>query len=255
MKAGSDKRKSYDYEIKPPVIMPGVVPDKKQALVAMDSGEYGACYGYMRDAFSMGVAGIVGFPGYPYLAMLSTRAEYRAFAQSLATQITREWIVLNSTETAGDDTRQKCTELEQMITDLKLKEIVAKLVEHDSFYGRAQILHNIVGHDLTKPLILSEKTIKKQDFNEGTDIKKYYSVTAVEAMWTTPNAYNAIDPSKPDFYKPSSWWMLGQQVHSTRLQTVITREVMDMLKPAFNFGGMSMSQLAPHQAKRFGFVE
>jgi phage-related protein (TIGR01555 family) len=38
--------------------------------------------------------------------------------------------------------------------------------------------------------------------------------------------------------------MLGKLVHATRLQTVITRPVSDMLKPPFNFGGISMSQLA-----------
>ena len=38
--------------------------------------------------------------------------------------------------------------------------------------------------------------------------------------------------------------MLGQEVHATRLLTIITHEVSDILKPAFNFGGISMSQLA-----------
>jgi hypothetical protein len=66
----------------------------------------------------------------------------------------------------------------------------------------------------------------------------------VEAVWTTPAGYNALDPAAPDFYKPSKWFMLGQEVHASRLLTVVTRQLPDILKPAFNFAGMSLSQLA-----------
>ena len=38
--------------------------------------------------------------------------------------------------------------------------------------------------------------------------------------------------------------MLGQEVHASRLMTVVTRPLPDILKPAFNFAGMSLSQLA-----------
>ena len=63
-------------------------------------------------------------------------------------------------------------------------------------------------------------------------------------MWITPTGYNALDPTAPDFYRPNRWWMLGTEVHASRLMTIITRNVPDMLKPAFNFSGISMSQLA-----------
>jgi phage-related protein (TIGR01555 family) len=38
--------------------------------------------------------------------------------------------------------------------------------------------------------------------------------------------------------------MLGKEVHASRMMTMITRELPDILKPAFNFSGMSLSQLA-----------
>ena len=89
--------------------------------------------------------------------------------------------------------------------------------------------------DLAEPLILSDKTIAK-----GAKFK----LRVVEPMWTTPNVFNASDPSAPDFYRPTKWWMMGKTVHASRLITIITRPVPDMLKPAFNFSGISMSQLA-----------
>jgi len=57
-------------------------------------------------------------------------------------------------------------------------------------------------------------------------------------------SYNALDPAASDFYRPTKWFMLGQLVDSTRLLTVVTRPLPDLLKPAFNFSGMSLSQLA-----------
>lgn len=59
-----------------------------------------------------------------------------------------------------------------------------------------------------------------------------------------PSAYNALDPTAPDFYNPSTWWVLGREMHASRLLTIITRPLPDMLKPAYNFSGISMSQLA-----------
>lgn len=227
--AGAEPAKSYQYPIQAPALFPGVLPKgQTSSLVAMDS----APYTYSQQAYS---ADFAGFPGYPYLAMLATRAEYRAFASTLATERTREWIVLNSTDTEDDSTKQKITELTQKLKDIGLQKVMRRAAEHDCLFGRGQIFIKLKGHDPAKPLILDKRTIGLGSFE---------SITNVEPMWTTPSAYNALDPSDPYFYKPQKWFMLGKEVHASRLLTMITRELPDMLKPAFNFSGMSLSQLA-----------
>ena len=233
----------YRYEIKRPDLPKGVVPDGVTApVLAMDDATNSA-YGFAAQMFSIGGPDWCGFPGYPYLAALSTRAEYRNFAQATAIAITREWITLNSTETAGDETKEKCKVLMQDLTALGLRDVIATAAAHDSFYGRAQIQLLLENADRSLPLILSPKTIKKVDLGNHS-ITRYFKVKCVEALWTTPKAYNSIDPAADDFYKPSAWFVLGKEVHASRLLTIITREVSDMLKPAYNFGGISMSQLA-----------
>jgi hypothetical protein len=137
----------YRYPIKRPELMPGVVPQGKKAPVLAMDGPAAACYEFALSMSSFG-GDWIGFPGYPYLAALSTRPEYRMFAQSIGTAITREWLVLNSTETAGDETKEKCKVLLQDLTDLDLKGTISRAAEHDSFYGRAQLLLDIRGHDL-----------------------------------------------------------------------------------------------------------
>ena len=222
----SDAR--YNYPVKLPDLMPGVVPKGSVApIMAMD---YSAT-DYIAPQFLQ----CAGFPGFSYLSMLATRAEYRAFASTLSTEITREWIEFTSKQDDDTDTAEKIKQIEAEFIRLDVRGAFRRAVEQDCYFGRAQFFIDIRGADRKTPLILDKRTVAKNSI---------VGIDTVEAIWTTPSAYNALDPSKPDFYKPNSWFMLGQQVHSSRLLTVITRPLPDILKPAFNFAGMSLSQLA-----------
>lgn len=221
------------FPIKPPDLMPGVVPAGRISAIAMDyaPGVYefaSQLYGYSSD--------FNGFPGYPYLASLATRAEYRAFASTMASELFREGIKLSSkTDADKKQDNPRIAELEKAIQEFNLMAVFQKVAEQDCFFGRGQISINIKGADDSVPLVLSPKTVK---------VGSLTSFTPVEAMWTSPSAYNAIDPTAPDFYKPHQWFMLGKEVHASRLLTIITRPLPDMLKAAFNFSGISLSQLA-----------
>jgi hypothetical protein len=231
-KAESSNQKRVAFNFSPPEIMTGVVPSNKKVAFAADSN---IC-NFADTAFLPSIYGAtIGFPGFPYLATLETRAEFRQMASALSTELTREWIELTSSETAGDETKDKITKLTKQIEEIGLKNVIQTAAEHDCYYGRAQLLIELRGHNLKLPLVPSEKTVAKGSF---------IGVKPIEAMWTTPAMYNANDPAAPDFYKPPKWFMLGREVHATRLRTIVTRPLPDMLKPAFNFAGMSLSQLA-----------
>lgn len=228
-KQKGNELKSYVYPIQAPKLMAGVVPQGVTApVLAMDYSPY--TNQFVGTTYPSG-----GFPGFAYLSQLSTRAEYRAFASSLSTEITREWIEFTSKQNDGEDTSDKIKAIEEEFKRLNVREVISRAASHDCYFGRGQIYIDIRGHDKETPLLLSPRTIQKGSLNR---------IANVEPIWTTPSAYNAIDPSSADFYKPSSWYMLGQKVHASRMMTIITRELPDMLKPAFNFAGMSLSQLA-----------
>jgi phage-related protein (TIGR01555 family) len=227
----ASEKPTPQMSLRVPDIAMGVVPAGKTAGIAMDSNLLQFPAITMPCVYGSGL----GFPGFPYLASLTTRMEFRQMATAYSREMTREGIKITGSETAGDETKSHITELVQALKLIDLIGIWRTLIEHDCYYGRAQLFIDIRGQDPTTPLVVSNKTIAK-----GTK----FSIRPIEAMWTTPVTYNASDPSKPDFYKPPSWFMLGRQVSSTRLQTVVTRPVSDMLKPAFNFAGMSLSQLA-----------
>lgn len=218
---------SYTHPIVPPKLFAGVVPEGKTApVLAMDHNSYG----YAAELYTGG-----GFPGYAYLSQLSTRAEYRAFASTMSTELTREWIEITSKREDDPGSKEKIKLIEAEIERLKLRSVFQTAAEHDCYFGRAQLFVDIRGQKKNKPLILDKRTIPKDSLE---------AVRAVEAIWTTPSVYNANDPSAVNFYRPSNWYMLGTEVHASRLLTVITRPLPDILKPAYNFGGMSLSQLA-----------
>ena len=223
---GIEKNIEYKYPLCAPKIPAGVVPKGGVApVLAMD---YNASSYFDNQIYS-------GFPGFSYLAQLATRPEYRAMASTYSTETTRKWIKFTSKQSDGKDSSEKIKLIEKEFKRLGIKEVIQLIAEHDCLFGRGQIFIKIKNNEDKNPLILDPRTIP---------VGSLERVCAVEAMWTTPSSYNAIDPSAPDFYKPSSWFMLGREVHASRLLTVVTRKLPDMLKPAFNFAGISLSQLA-----------
>lgn len=219
--------KPYAFDIKPPILMPNVVPEGVKApVMAMDLNPYD----YANQLYLGG-----GFPGFPYLSQLATRAEYRAFASALSTELFREWIEFTTKEDDDTGTADKIKQIEEEFKRLKVRSVIGLVAQHDCFFGRGQIAVTIKGQRKDLPLVLDPRTVKVGSLD---------SIAAVEPIWTTPSAYETLDPTAVDFYKPTSWYMLGKKIHASRLLTIITRPLPDILKPAFNFGGMSLSQLA-----------
>ena len=217
----------YSYPIQPAQLPPGVVPAGQSAAIAMDSTGLwlGADF-----AYSMGG----GFPGYPVLAALATRPEYRNMAAAISNESTRQWIEFYCD---GDDKSAPETikVIEEELKRINARKVFREVLTHDCLYGRGQIFIDIDGADNEKPLILDPRSIKKDSLK---------GIKNIEPMWTTPDTYNTTDPTGEYFYKPQSWFTFGKRIHADRLMTVITRPVPDILKAAFNFSGISLSQLA-----------
>lgn len=222
--------------------------------LAFDDAANAPAWAYLNQA-NCGM----GFPGYGYLAELSQRSEYRAPTETIANELTREWIDITVKGKASKKKRaargeqvdadgdgdidggleDKIERLEEALKRHKVRDHFRKLAEVDGFFGRAQLFINmqVQGNEdeiNQLPLVVDSATIKK-----GT----LRGFKVVEPIWTTPYNYNSTDPTRPDFYKPRAWFMIGRRVHASRLLTFISREVPDILKPAYNFGGLSLSQL------------
>lgn len=220
------------YGLSAPELPPGVRPKNSIAMDRSPLGNFGA------DCFFG-----TGFAGYPRLAELAQIAEYRSVTETTANEMTRQWIEIKSV--GEEDNSETIKAVEECYERLNVRDIFRKAIETDGFFGRGQIIVHIKGHDghkLANPLLLTEKTIAKGCLK---------GLTSIEPMWSTPAAYNATDPTASDFYKPKSWYVMGQEIHASRLFTLIARPVPDMLKAAYNFGGVSMSQLMMPYVERW----
>lgn len=263
MQAEMDQKavEGAEKAIQAPKLLDAVVPAGQQAAVAMDSCQ--SIYQY-ADAGQGDASFYSAFPGYPALAAMSQSSDYRSVAETTATEMTREWgrFKIDDADTVDDDEltdrelallekekeAQQRVRLEKInaLTDaFKLHDIrtlVRKAIEVEYGMGRAQIYIDLGASNDSLPFVMDERGVKK-------DALKGFQL--IEPMWSTPSAYNANDPTKPDFYVPNKWFVLGREVHSDRLMTLIMRPVPDMLKPAYNFGGISMFQLMKPYVERY----
>jgi phage-related protein (TIGR01555 family) len=237
-------------EYKMPEDLPGVRPKAMPAegdgnngtvILAMDGGykEQLATdngWGSNPTAWGFGQSANIGpglaFLGFPYLAELQQITEYRTPCESLATEMTRRWGKLKNV--GKSDLTEKITEVTRCMTDMNVREAFRWAAYMTESFGRSHIYVSIKGQDDDRNRQLPLTEIKQGDL---------LGFRTVEPYWVTPYAWNATHPERPDFYKPSSWFMLGRKTHATRLLTFIFREVPDLLKPAYSFGGISMTQL------------
>ena len=215
--------------------MPGVLPSGAPTM-AMDSDLCainqwaGAQYG------ALGWDGI-RFIGYPALAELAQRAEYRRISESYAKEATRKWLRLINV--GKDDKLDKIAAINHALKKYRVRDIFRQALLHDGLFGRGQIYVDTgAGENLPElrtPLIRSSAKVKRGALR---------GFKTIEPLWTYPGNYNASDPLHPNFYAPETWYVQGKEIHGSRLLGVVSREVPDLLKPAYMFGGLSLSQMA-----------
>ncbi|WP_205954236.1 DUF1073 domain-containing protein [Pantoea stewartii] len=220
----------------------GVIPESiRGGILAMDSTDYGA----LNDAYAMGYGygNLDSFPGYPYLAAMAQKPEYRKMVGTIAEEMTRKWIKL---KTVGDDDKSdRVKKLVDAMERFQVREKLREAAEHDGYFGGGQIYIDVLSpknvsawtddNELQSKLFISDKKIPKGSL-QGFQV--------IEPVWTYPGVYNAQNPLSPDFYKPTEWFVMGKTVHASRMVDFVSRQVPDLLKASYNFRGLSLIQIA-----------
>lgn len=217
------------------------------------------------------------FLGYTYLAELAQRPEYRVMAETIADDATRKWIDFDvvgdeekqredrAKDPAGYDERMadpdeakkrvaaanKTDRVKELKDDQLRLEVQSRYYEqsrNDSFFGRSHLFHDIRTTD-SDEIDTAELKTSIGDSRDQTSLTKvprgsFKALRTIEPIWTYPMMYNAINPLRKDWYNPQVWYVMGQEIDGSRIQTFIGHPVPDMLKPAYAFGGLSLSQMA-----------
>ncbi|WP_291365338.1 DUF1073 domain-containing protein [Acetobacter sp. UBA5411] len=231
------------YEPPKGIVGSGTSMAQDSGLAGSMSSLAGFAGGYPEIAAGYFADGLA-FLGYPQLAQMAQRAEFRKPCQVIARECTREWIEFGSAKQGNDEKEndaaaEKIKQIEAEFIRLDVRRIVQRHIYHGLTYGLGHIWIGIKGAAIdssaqAQPLVIGPNGMSKGSLER---------LENVEPIWTTPNKYNADNPLRADYYRASSWWVLGVEVHRSRLLTTVPFPVSQMLAPAFNFGGQSLTQM------------
>jgi phage-related protein (TIGR01555 family) len=220
----------------------GVLPAGSSGRqMAMDSGfDSSAAYNLglldnVNAAFGEGYA----FPGFTVLANWAQIPEFRRPAEVYAREMTRKWIKIQAV--GEEDKSDKIKRIDAEFKRLNVQAVFREAIQQDGLYGRSQIFID-VGMQSSQ-LDAAELKTELVESSAKVGVGSIKRLAVIEPIWSYPNRYNANDPLDPTFYKPISWFVMGKEIHSSRLLTIISRDVPDILKPAYAFSGLSLSQM------------
>ena len=223
------------------------------------------------------------FLGYPYLSELAQRPEFRLFGEIRAEEMTRKWTQFRGvkdesikeeknkpdndnaedrqrgrfrpaadakprSDARNKDIEAKIKELKDYEDELQVRAWFKAAAAHDSFFGIGHMLLDMKGTDvsnrtdaeLAKPIGNGRDKVSRSKL----DKKCLRGIRVIEPIWAYPTTYNAQNPLITSFYDPQVWYVMGTEIHKTRLLSFIGRPVPDILKPAYAFGGLAMTQMA-----------
>ncbi|MGG2139983.1 anti-CBASS protein Acb1 family protein [Symbiopectobacterium sp. RP] len=208
--------------------LPGVIPTgKEKAAFAMDATPYEVINAmYAGTEYS-------GFRGYPALAAMSQQVEYSNMHNVFSDEMTRNWIEVKSKK---GDKDPAIDEMIQALDKYDVKRLMHEAVRQDSMFGVAHIFIDVgaTGEELSKPIFLDPRKITKGSLK---------GLRVVDPTWVYPAMYNTRWPLREGFYKPQAWFVMGDTVDESRFMDIVSRPVPDILKPSYNFGGLSLTQL------------
>ena len=215
-------------------------------------------YSLIQHSFQLGQPPITEFVGYGALQAMSQNGLLRACIETVSDDMTREWIELKRdtsnpdyddngevTEEEKERHREEQKEADALISEMN--QTMKKYHLQDVFHlaqtlvgyeGGALIFIDTgaVGDELKTPLNLSDYT---GELRMG-DLKGFRVIDPVNVF---PGLYNSTDPLREDYFVPETWWILGQEVHKSRLVRLVANEVPLLLKPSYNFLGIAQAQI------------
>lgn len=252
VRARSGKRdNTRDPEFDPfaPYVPPAAVVPKnwKPQRLAMDSAAITALspsWSAINGIFNQGWT----FMGYAALSELAQIPEYRVISEIIGTEATRKWIEFQATgDLEPKESKAKAEKirlLEDAMVRFAVRDHFKKLAVYDGFMGRSHLYIDLGNEDdrdeLLTPIGDGRASISRAKVRKG----KLKGFKVVEPIWTYPANYNANDPLRDDWYNPTTWFVMAKEIHTSRLLRFVGREVPDILKPAYAFGGLSLSQMA-----------
>lgn len=172
-------------------------------------------------------------------ASLSTDTIIHKAINTIANEIFNkggEFIILSDFE----DKEGAIERLEDRLKELNFWALIKELTRKSLTYGTAFLYLSTNGDNDTLATPLNIK-----DFKGGNNIGNLIdNLVVVEPYMLGASEVDSMNPLNPAYMKPRSWYVGGfGAVHHTRLLQLSFFEVPNLIKPLFNYGGISLCQL------------
>jgi phage-related protein (TIGR01555 family) len=212
-------------------VMPGVLPEGEG--LAMDSAL--EAQGFLDQAMAAygptkKLAALNSFIGYPALSLLQQNGIVQAMVATLTDEMMRKWLTLE-----GDGFEK----VEMALNALKVREHFRWAAEMSGFQGGC-MLYIAMGveddpEELAQPLSLDPGKVPQGSFQGFRQIEPYS---------ITPAPYESANPLKADYFRPLHWYVNGKRIHRSRFLHFAWNTPPVLLRPAYNFFGIPLTQVA-----------
>lgn len=183
------------------------------------------------------------FLGYALLSSIAQDPLIRAGIETIADDMTRKFIDLTSQ--GEEDLSAKISELESDLQRFCVKSLFNRALSTTGYQGGCLVyidMGELDDEEKRVPLYLDSSTFKQGSF-KGFKI--------IEPINVYPGVYNSSDPTADDYFNPETWYILGKEYHKSRFLYFAQNEVPLLLKPLYNFFGISLSQQVLEYVQNF----
>lgn len=210
-------------------------------IIAQDAAlEANGVYSLISHAYNTGQGYGAGtmFLGYAFLSTLQQNGLIRACVETTADDMARNWIKFVKSGEDDPDASEKLKKIEKAFKDLCIQDTF-RLAASTAGYQGGAMLYIDTGADPMQRMDVLTIDKASAEFGQGRSLR----ITLIDPINVFPGPYNSSDPLRPDFYVPEYWYVLGKQVHSSRLIPMVFNRPPMLLLPSYNFLGIPNAQI------------
>ena len=215
-------------------------PQNNPTVMAMD-----ACINHIIDmcAPEWQALAVPRFLGYPMLSNIAQDPLIRSGIEVIVDDMTRKFIDLTSK--GENDLSISIAELESDLQSFRIKSIFNRALATTGYQGGCLVyvdVGELDDEEKKTPLYLDAATFKKGSFR---------GLRIIEPINLYPGRYDTLDPTSEDYFNPETWFVLGKEYHRSRFLYFAQNEVPLILKPLYNFFGISLAQQVLEYVQNF----
>ena len=215
-------------------------PQNNPTVMAMD-----ACINHIIDmcAPEWQAFAVPRFLGYPMLSNIAQDPLIRSGIEVIVDDMTRKFIDLTSK--GENDLSTSIAELESDLQSFRIKSIFNRALATTGYQGGCLVyvdVGELDDEEKKTPLYLDAATFKKGSFR---------GLRIIEPINLYPGRYDTLDPTSEDYFNPETWFVLGKEYHRSRFLYFAQNEVPLILKPLYNFFGISLAQQVLEYVQNF----